>query len=157
MIYLLDTDSIIFMIRGLRSSNPKTDSAKQVKIAGERIAATGKKAWERGHSISVSAITLAELDFGAQLSGKYAEERNKVDRILSPFEVHPFDGLDCVVSYGMVRSGLERTGNRVGAMDMLIAAHALALGATLVTNNTKDFAKITKLKLVNWSSPDRNI
>jgi tRNA(fMet)-specific endonuclease VapC len=98
--------------------------------------------------IAVSAITGAELAFGVAMSGS---ERNQkaLAKFLAPLEVLSFDeaAMHC---YGALRSRLERQGTPIGALDLLIAAHALALGATLVSNNLREFRRIDGLLLENW-------
>ena len=69
---------------------------------------------------------------------------------LSPFDVALF-GSAAAHRYGMLRAQLEREGKPTGAMDMLIAAHCLAIDATLVTNNTRDFKNINDLSLTDWT------
>jgi tRNA(fMet)-specific endonuclease VapC len=71
-------------------------------------------------------------------------------KFLTPFEVFDYDGATCPSHYGRVRHGLERSGQLIGAMDLLIAAHALALTATLVTNNLAHFQRISGLSVTRW-------
>jgi len=99
--------------------------------------------------IAISAITLAELEYGVAKS--QSKERNKkaLSKFLIPLEILPFDQA-ATVFYGQIRAELERTGQPIGANDLLIAAHALSLDALLVTNNLKEFARGADLKLANW-------
>jgi tRNA(fMet)-specific endonuclease VapC len=103
----------------------------------------------RPGDIAISAITLAELEYGVAKS--QAKERNKkaLSQFIIPLEVLPFDHA-ATVCYGQIRADLERKGQPIGANDLLIAAHALSLDALLVTNNMKEFARIEDLKLANW-------
>jgi tRNA(fMet)-specific endonuclease VapC len=73
-----------------------------------------------------------------------------VRKLLTPFEILDYDGVTCPPHYGRVRHELEEAGRPIGAMDLMIAAHALALGATLVTNNLGHFRRITGLKVTQW-------
>jgi virulence-associated protein VagC len=70
---------------------------------------------------------------------------------LSQLEIVPFDAV-AAAAYGPVRAALERQGTPIGAMDMLIAAHALSLRLTLVTNNTREFARVQGLSVENWAT-----
>lgn len=99
--------------------------------------------------LGISSITLAELQYGVAKS--LARERNAValSEFLIPFEILPFDET-ATETYGTIRALLERQGNIIGAMDLLIAAHALSLDAILVTNNVKEFARVPALKIENW-------
>jgi tRNA(fMet)-specific endonuclease VapC len=72
--------------------------------------------------------------------------------VLTPFEVFDYDGQACPSHYGRIRHQLQQAGQQIGAMDLLIAAHALALAATLVTNNLAHFQRITGLSVVRWPS-----
>jgi tRNA(fMet)-specific endonuclease VapC len=72
-------------------------------------------------------------------------------KTLTPFAAYDFDAAACAEQYGEVRHTLETAGVTLGAMDLLIAAHAKALGATLVTNNLKHLARVSGLACANWS------
>lgn len=145
MIYLLDTDALVTMIRGLKSSRRPAQ-----RRHAESLVARSRAAQGAGHAVALSAITVSELEFGAQLSGKYDAEIAAVHKILAPFEILDYDGVNCPARYGRVRRELEAKGVPIGAMDLLIAAHALALSATLVSNNAAHFSRVPGLQLVNW-------
>jgi len=100
--------------------------------------------------IGISSITLAELMYGVERSQQVQKNRQALEEFTLPLEIAAFDEAAAEV-YGSVRAGLEKAGTPVGSMDMLIAAHALSLGVTLVTNNLKEFKKIKNLKVVDWS------
>jgi tRNA(fMet)-specific endonuclease VapC len=68
---------------------------------------------------------------------------------LAPLQILPFDS-QCLWFYADLRASLEKQGQSIGPMDTLIAAHALSIGGTLVTNNVKEFVRVPKLKLENW-------
>jgi tRNA(fMet)-specific endonuclease VapC len=83
-------------------------------------------------------------------SQQVEKNRQALDEFILPLEIADFDE-KAAESYGKVRTLLERTGKPIGSMDMLIGAHALSLGVTLVTNNTSEFKQIKKLKIADWS------
>lgn len=98
--------------------------------------------------IGLSCISACELAFGVQKSGS---ERNRValETFLSPLEIAPLDE-SVMWHYAQLRHDLQQKGTPIGALDMLIAAHALSLNVPLVTNNTKEFSRIPDLLLDNW-------
>lgn len=100
--------------------------------------------------IGISSITLAELRYGVEKSGQVQSNREALNAFLLPLEAAAFDA-EAALSYGIVRDALEKAGTPVGAMDMLIGAHALSLGATLVTNNVREFKRIKNLNIADWS------
>ena len=99
--------------------------------------------------LAVSSITAAELVYGVQKSRRPAQNLQAIEQFLLPLVVAEFDYAAAVV-YGEVRAELERQGRPIGALDTLIAAHALRLGVPLVSNNTKEFARIARLQLQDW-------
>ena len=98
----------------------------------------------------MSAITVSELEYGARHSGDYDSEIAAVQKILAPFDVYDYDGVACPMHYGRIRQELETQGATIGSMDLLIAAHVIALEATLVSNNVAHFSRVRGLKIVNW-------
>ena len=100
--------------------------------------------------IGISSITLAELQYGVAKSQHVQENQEALKEFVLPLEIAQFDE-EAARAYGTVRAGLEKSGKPIGAMDTLIGAHALSLGLTLVTNNTKEFKQIKNLKVVNWT------
>jgi tRNA(fMet)-specific endonuclease VapC len=146
MIYLLDTDLLIFLIRGLKTSTRRHRNRQQAEALMERC----RKAQAAGDSLGLSAVTVSELEFGARHSGKYEDEIAAVRKVLTPFELYDFDAVVCPQHYGRIRHDVETTGQTIGAMDVLIAAHAMALAGTLVTNNDAHFSRVTGLRVVNW-------
>ena len=100
--------------------------------------------------VGISSITQAELDFGVAKSGS-RRNRRALDKFLLPLEVYNFDARAARI-YGDLRAQLEAAGTPIGAMDTLIAAHALALGHIMVTNNTREFQRVPHLQLENWAS-----
>jgi len=152
MIYLLDTDTLIYMARGLKMAAPKNALQRDRFGLARKIAAQCQRQQSLGHEIGLSAITVAELEYGARHSGDYEMEIAAVRKILTPFVHFDFDAAACAESYGIVRQFLGSAGTAIGAMDLLIAAHALALQAVLVTNDTRHFSRVPKLKCANWTN-----
>ncbi len=99
--------------------------------------------------ICVSSITVAELEFNAKKSKRRKENLEQLELFLFPFEILPFNG-NSAKFYGDIRSKLELEGHVIGQLDMLIAAQALEDNLILVTNNQKEFSRISNLKLDNW-------
>ena len=151
MNYLLDTDTFILLLRGTGIEKPRTDREAAVKAAASKILKRCKEEQRRQHRIALSAISVAELEYGARKSGRYETHRMTFTQALLPFETQAFDPVDCVHHYGVVRDSLETKGLPIGPLDTLIAAHAIAFGATLVTNNVKEFNRVSGLSVENWS------
>lgn len=103
------------------------------------------------NNIHISAIVYAELQYGIELSSKkmQAARINQLLDFLSLLTIHPWDQL-AADFYAKMRCELRKKGAAIGNMDMLIAAHALSKNAILVTNNTKEFSRIPRLKVENW-------
>ena len=100
--------------------------------------------------LCISAITMAELEYGVCNSSKPKQNRLALLTFLSNIEVIPFD-MEAAKVYGQIRHDLKEKGELIGANDMLIAAHAKSLGFTLITNNTSEFGRVEGLKLNNWA------
>jgi tRNA(fMet)-specific endonuclease VapC len=100
--------------------------------------------------VGISSVTFAELQYGVKKSA--APERNARALLLfsAPLRVFAFDA-EAAIAYGDVRSDLEKRGRPIGALDTMIAAHALALGAALVTNNVREFSRVAGLAVENWT------
>jgi tRNA(fMet)-specific endonuclease VapC len=148
MIYLLDTDTLIFMIRGLKGGRRHPSRRARATALVKRCQLAQKAA----DTVGVSAITISELEFGARNSDSYEKEMEAVHKILRPFDTFDYETVDCPVQYGRIRHDLQIEGRPIGSMDLMIAAHALSLDATVVTNNSSHFARIKGLKTVNWST-----
>jgi len=137
-------------VRGLKvGRNPNARNRERHRIA-LRILERARKHATAGDEVALSAITVAELEFGAHGRDESEAERGAVRRAIGPFKQLPFDADECATRYGAVRHHLEAAGKPIGSLDTLIAAHALALAATLVTNNTREFARVPGLKCENW-------
>ena len=99
--------------------------------------------------IGISSITLAELEFGVNKSSNPAKNAALLIEACSTFEIADFDN-KAAERYGFVRCQLESKGKPIGPLDTLIAAHAMSLNITLVTDNMREFKRIKNLKLENW-------
>ena len=99
--------------------------------------------------IGISSITLSELFYGVSKSSKPEQNRIALMQFIAPLEILPY-GDEASQYYGELRAYLEKQGTPVGSLDMLIAAHALSISCTLVTNNEKEFIRIPDLKIENW-------
>jgi tRNA(fMet)-specific endonuclease VapC len=109
---------------------------------GDRIAKIGE------HQVCTSIIVAAELRYGA---ARKASSRlsAQLEAVLSALEVVALESpVDTI--YGELRARLERAGQSIGANDLLIAAHALALGHTVVTDNEREFSRVADLRVENW-------
>ena len=99
--------------------------------------------------ICISAITVSELRYGVAKSARSSENTATLDEFLSRFELLDYP-VDAATTYGRTRTGLERAGTPIGNNDLLIAAHALAIGARVATSNASEFERVTGLKVLDW-------
>ncbi|MDJ0727501.1 MAG: type II toxin-antitoxin system VapC family toxin [Prochloraceae cyanobacterium] len=99
--------------------------------------------------IGISTITVAELQYGVHKSARPTKNKEALEQFLLPLEIVEFDRAAANI-YGEIRANLEKAGTPIGAMDMLIAAAAIANDLILVSNNIKEFTRIPELKLENW-------
>jgi tRNA(fMet)-specific endonuclease VapC len=97
----------------------------------------------------LSVITVAELEVGIRRSARPDAQRKAVQALIGLFEVLPWD-LDTTSHYGEIRVDLEKRGVVIGPLDLLIAAHARRLGATLLTGNIREFRGVDGLSCVEW-------
>lgn len=100
--------------------------------------------------IGLSSITVAELWYGV-VKSQSRKNHAALREFLAPFEVAPFEGKAAEV-YGDIRALLEARGTPIGPLDTQIAAHALCLGVTLVSNNLREFERVDGLRLANWAA-----
>lgn len=98
--------------------------------------------------MGLSSVTVAELAFGVAKSGS-ARNQRALEQFLEPLEIADFDRSAALV-YGRLRAALEAAGTPIGPLDTQIAAHALALGVILVSNNQREFARVPGLRLEDW-------
>ena len=100
--------------------------------------------------VGISSITVSELHYGACKSSYIKKNIKRLNEFLSPFEILSYDE-NASIYYGKIRSQLEKQGNIMGPLDMLIAAHALSNNLILITNNVKEFSRIKSLQVENWA------
>ena len=100
--------------------------------------------------IGISSITLAELQYGIEKSSNAEKNREALEKFLTPIEIIDY-GYDATIEYGKIRAELEKKGVPIGPLDMLIASHAKSLDVILVTNNVREFERISGLKTENWT------
>ena len=127
---MLDTNILSDLIR-----NPQGKAARRIAKAGE-------------DNICTSIIVAAELRYGCEKSGS-TKLRKAVEDLLGEIAVLPFE-TPADADYGAIRTQLEATGTPIGGNDLLIAAHARALGAIIVTANVQEFRRVRGVKLENW-------
>jgi tRNA(fMet)-specific endonuclease VapC len=131
MRYLLDTNICIYVI------NARPPAVLERFLAHE------------ADGVGISAITASELYWGVHKSGS-ARNLAALEKFLSPLTVLDY-GLSAAQRYGELRAHLDRQGAPIGPLDQQIAAHALALDVTLVTNNLREFERVPALRLENWT------
>lgn len=133
MHYLLDTNICIYIIK----KKPPEVLERLISLNPEEV--------------GISSITVAELEYGVAKSSRPQQNRDALLNFLAPLQILAFDH-QAALHYGDIRAHLERQGQPIGAMDLLIAAHARSLSLTLVTNNEREFSRIPGLSLENWVS-----
>jgi len=131
MKFLIDTNICIYII-----NNRVEGSSHWIRSAGIE-------------NVCISSISIAELEYGISKSVKFEETQNALYKFLSGFNILDFD-LNAAQAYGKIRSDLQKSGTPIGSMDMLIAATAISRKMTLVSNNEKEFNRISNLETVNW-------
>jgi len=132
MKYLLDTNICIYIIK----NNPITVlNHFNSLVPGDII---------------ISSITLAELRYGVEKSSHKEKNESALNEFIIPLEVAPFDE-QATHFYGKLITYLEMKGTLIGALDLMIASHAQSLDVILVTNNIKEFSRVPKLKIENWT------
>ncbi len=136
MTYLLDTDISSYIMK--RSNDVVLRRLQRVAVG----------------DVGISAITKSKLEFGVEVSPRRAQDRAALDEYLRYVEVLDYPG-EAAHHYAQIRSALKARGTIIGANDLFIAAHARSLGLTLVTNNTREFGRVSGLKLENWTQPSR--
>jgi tRNA(fMet)-specific endonuclease VapC len=131
VLYMLDTDTCAFILR--RSSPTLLARIQSVPLVQQTI----------------SMVTLAELLYGVQVSTRRRENRAAVDALVLHLMVMEWSR-GAAEHYAEIRADLKKRGQLIGSNDLMIAAHARSLGATVVTNNVKDFRRVKGLKFENW-------
>ncbi len=133
MMYMLDTDICIYTIKRKPSQVLKRLETLQPGM------------------VLMSSITFAELMNGAKKSNFVEDNIRRLEALSEIIEVIPFDK-DAAIAYGNIRSDLEKRGMIIGGNDLLIAAHAVSRDLVLVTNNTREFSRVSGLQLENWAA-----
>jgi tRNA(fMet)-specific endonuclease VapC len=131
MKFMLDTNTCIYIIK--RKPPDVIERFNQTEIS----------------QIGISSITLSELLYGVSKSSKPEQNQIALIQFVAPLEILPYSD-ETAQYYGDLRAHLEKQGTPIGSLDMLIAAHALSIACTLVTNNEKEFIRIPNLKINNW-------
>jgi len=132
MKYMLDSNICIYLIK----KKPDNVLTKLKAVINE--------------GLTISAITLAELEHGVALSAYPEKNADALAQFLSITEILPFDA-KAAFQYGIIRADLQRQGMLIGQMDMLIAAHAKAYELIMVTNNVREFARVDGLVIEDWA------
>ena len=136
MIWLLDTDTIGYLVNRARGF--------------ERI--KRRLSGRSPNELRLSAITVAEIRYGFAAGDVSVERREALEDFLALFQIDDFPAL-AADDYAVIRVRLERAGSKIGGYDMLIAAHARHIKATLVTNNEREFRRVPGLAVQNWLKP----
>ena len=131
MRYMLDTNICIYVIK----HKPETVFQKLQNTNPE--------------DVCISSVTYAELVHGVEKSAAVEKNRLALSMLLANMEILDFD-VDAADCYGKIRAALEKKGTPIGPLDMMIAAHAQSLGYTVVTNNVKEFSRVSALRIENW-------
>lgn len=134
--YMLDTDTCSYI---MKRSNPAVLKRLEAMAVSDAC---------------MSVITKAELLYGVEVSPRRSQDAAALAAFLPYVEVLDFaDG--AAIHYAEIRADLKKRGALIGANDLFIAAHARALGLTLVTNNTAEFERVKDLAIENWAIPTR--
>jgi tRNA(fMet)-specific endonuclease VapC len=134
MTYLLNTDISSYIMK--RSHDVVLKRLQRVAVG----------------DVGISAISKSQLELGVEASPRRQQDRAALDEYLRYVEVLDYPG-EAARHYAEIRAALKVGGAMIGANDLFIAAHARCLGMTLVTNNTREFRRVTGLKLENWIKP----
>ncbi len=132
MKYYLDTNIIIYALKGQYPALP--EHFKEIP----------------SQSIVIPSIVLAEIEYGARKSNNYEITMSRYKQFMDVFIKVPFSE-KAAIFYGQIRSDLERRGELIGPNDLMIASIVLAEDGILVTNNVKEFERVPKLRIENWT------
>ena len=128
--YVIDTNTLIYFFKGMG-------------CVPEKFLEVSPK------EIGIPAVVLYELEYGIAKSTSPRKRQAQLKELCALVEILPFDNEAARLS-ASIRANLEKKGAPIGPHDILIAGTALANKSTLVTNNTKEFSRVSKLKLDNW-------
>lgn len=132
MKYMLDTNICIY----IRKHHPKSVVEKFNTL--------------QANDVSISSVVLSELALGVCNSEYVEKNMASLKKLISPILILPYDEA-AAFHYGEIYATLKKAGNIIGQLDIMIAAHAISINATLVTNNLKEFSRIKNLKCENWT------
>ena len=131
---MLDTDTCIFLMRG---ASKKLEAMVQSVPLQQQV---------------MSAVTFAELTYGVQASAAAKRKQNQITLDTLALHLAVLDWPQTAAkNYAEIRADLKKRGAQLGAADLMIAAHALAIDAIVVTNNVKDFGRVKGLEVENWT------
>lgn len=128
--YLLDTNICVYVMK----NEPATIRGRFNRMAEQ---------------LAISSVTLGELYFGVEKSGRRAENVDTLEELVARLDVLPFDR-KAAAHFGQLRAELERIGKPVGAYDLMIGAQARAEGLIIVTNNMREFERMPGVRAENW-------
>ena len=131
--FMLDTDICAFILR--RASPALLERIQAVPLEKQ----------------TMSVVTYAELLYGVRLSARRKTNQAAVDALVAHLRILDWTR-EAAGHYADIRATLKKAGTMIGANDLMIAAHARSAGATMVTNNTKDFGRIRGLRVENWAA-----
>ena len=131
--YMLDTDTCSYMMK--RSNDAVLKRLQKVPVS----------------DVCMSVITKSELLFGVEMSPRRRQDQAALSAFLGYIEVLDFPDI-AALHYAQIRADLKTSGTIIGANNLFIAAHARSQGLTLVTNNTREFARVNKLVIENWTT-----
>jgi tRNA(fMet)-specific endonuclease VapC len=132
-VYMLDTDISSYIMK--RSHDAVLRRLGRVPVS----------------DVCISVITKSELMYGVEVSPRRRQDQAALEAYLQYVEVLEYPD-EAALHYAQIRAALRSSGKVIGANDLLIAAHARCLGLTLVTNNTREFGRVTKLEIENWAN-----
>jgi tRNA(fMet)-specific endonuclease VapC len=131
--YMLDTDTCSYIMK--RSNDAVLKRLQRVPVS----------------EVCISVIAKSELLFGVEVSPRRQQDESALSAFLRYVDVLDFPDA-ASLHYPNIRANLKTSGTMIGANDLFIAAHSRSLGLTLVTNNTREFGRVPKLKIENWTS-----
>ncbi len=105
----------------------------------------------KGHKLAISTIVLAELQFGVANSKRIEQNQKDLNILLGKLDIMPYDD-KCARYYGELRANLKKAGRIIGGNDLLIASHAIAENAILITNNYQEFQRISDLMIEHFEN-----
>jgi tRNA(fMet)-specific endonuclease VapC len=130
--YMLDTDTCSYIMK--RSNDAVLKRLQKIPVS----------------DVCISVVTKSELLFGVEVSPRRRQDESALSAFLRYVEVLDFPDV-AALHYAKIRANLKTLGTMIGANDLFIAAHAHSLAVTLVTNNTREFERVPKLNLENWT------